>query len=98
MRIVCPHCGDRGLDEFLYYGDASVTRPDSAASTAMEDFTRYVYERANLAGSHAELWYHSAGCHAWLVVTRNVVDHQISAVELARDVARRKTPTSRGGS
>ena len=28
MRIPCPFCGDRELDEFTYLGDASVQRPD----------------------------------------------------------------------
>ena len=26
MRIPCPHCGPRGLEEFLYHGDATVKR------------------------------------------------------------------------
>lgn len=96
MRISCPHCGDRGLDEYVYHGDASVSRPDFSAPTAMEDFVRYVYERVNPAGDHKELWYHSAGCHAWLVVTRNTSDHEIKSVEIARDAARRNKATSRG--
>jgi sarcosine oxidase subunit delta len=53
----------------------------------MADFTRYVFERSNPAGLHRELWYHAAGCHAWLVVTRNIATHAISSVEIARDVA-----------
>ena len=31
----------------------------------------YVYLRDNPAGAHRELWYHGAGCRAWLVVTRD---------------------------
>ena len=27
MRINCPLCGDRPLEEFVYRGDATVTRP-----------------------------------------------------------------------
>ncbi|HEX2842339.1 sarcosine oxidase subunit delta [Hyphomicrobium sp.] len=87
MRIACPYCGERSLDEFVYSGDATVKRPDFASPTAAVDFTRYVYERTNPPGEHRELWYHSAGCHAWLVVTRNVATHAISKVESARDVA-----------
>lgn len=87
MRIACPHCGERSLDEFLYSGDATVKRPDFASPTAVEEFVAYTYERTNPAGPHRELWYHAAGCHAWLVVTRNVATHAISSVELARDVA-----------
>ncbi len=29
MRITCPYCGERALEEFTYRGDATVTRPDS---------------------------------------------------------------------
>jgi methylglutamate dehydrogenase subunit B len=88
MRIACPYCGERSLDEFVYSGDATVKRPDAASPTAMEDFVRYAYERTNPPGMHRELWYHSAGCHAWLVVTRGVATHVITSVEVARDVAR----------
>jgi sarcosine oxidase subunit delta len=87
MRIDCPCCGDRGNEEFVYHGDATVTRPDKDSPTAMAEFTRYVFERTNPAGLHRELWYHAAGCHAWLVVTRNIATHAISSVEIARDVA-----------
>ncbi len=87
MRIACPHCGERSLDEFLYSGDATVKRPDFASPTAMDEFVAYTFERKNPPGPHRELWYHAAGCHAWLVVTRNVSTHVISSVELARDVA-----------
>jgi methylglutamate dehydrogenase subunit B len=87
MRITCPHCGDRSLDEFAYHGDATVRRPDPASPTAMAEFVAYAFERVNPAGEHRELWYHAAGCHAWLVVTRNVVTHVITKVERASDVA-----------
>ena len=29
MRIKCPYCGERALEEFTYRGDATVTRPTS---------------------------------------------------------------------
>ncbi|MBV03641.1 MAG: hypothetical protein CML45_04535 [Rhodobacteraceae bacterium] len=35
-----------------------------------------------------ELWYHEQGDRSWLVVTRNTITHEITSVELARDVAR----------
>ncbi len=97
MRIACPYCGERSLDEFVYSGDASVKRPDFASPTAMEEFTRYVYERTNSPGQHRELWYHSAGCHAWLVVTRNVSTHVISSVEAAREVALKEKSQAKDG-
>lgn len=87
MRIACPHCGERSLDEYLYLGDATVRRPDISSPTAAAEFVSYVYERTNPPGKHRELWYHAAGCHAWLVVTRDVSTHAIASVELAKDVA-----------
>ncbi len=44
------------------------------------------YLRDNPAGEHRELWYHEQGDRSWLVVTRNTLTHEISKVELARDV------------
>lgn len=87
MRINCPHCGERSLDEYLYHGDATLTRPDMASPNAMDEFVSYVFVRTNPPGKHRELWYHSAGCHAWLVVTREIATHNILSVELAKDVA-----------
>ena len=87
MRIACPHCGTRGLDEFAYLGDAAVVRPDPAAEIAEAAFVDYVYLRDNPAGRHRELWSHALGCQSWLVVTRDVRTHAIEGVENARDVA-----------
>lgn len=101
MRITCPCCGERALDEFSYYGDATVKRPDIASPTAMPEFVAYTFERVNAAGPHRELWYHTAGCHLWLVITRNVINHEILSVETARDVALARTqqlPTPGRGS
>jgi sarcosine oxidase subunit delta len=85
MRIHCPLCGERGVEEFVYHGDATVTRPTVDASP--EAWVEYVYLRDNPAGPHDELWYHSAGCHAWLVVRRDVRSHAVMGARLARDVA-----------
>ena len=89
MRIACPYCGERDVQEFTYLGDAAKVRPDGMDATpdAMHD---YVYLRDNPAGTHRELWYHAAGCHAWLAVVRDTRTHTISEVEPARDVALRR--------
>jgi sarcosine oxidase subunit delta len=87
MRFECPYCGARGLEEFAYHGDATVTRPRDGGVAQTEAWTDYVYLRDNPAGLHRELWFHAAGCHAWLVVTRDLRNHDIASVELARAVA-----------
>jgi sarcosine oxidase subunit delta len=83
MRIPCPHCGTRDVQEFSYLGDATLRRPEGTEATDAAMFA-YVYQRENPAGRHRELWYHGAGCHAWLVVTRDTRSHAIEAVEPAK--------------
>ncbi|MCB6178904.1 sarcosine oxidase subunit delta [Rhodobacter sp. Har01] len=81
MRLTCPLCGDRDRREFHYYGsDAYLDRPaEGAAPAAWDD---YLHNRDNPAGLTKDLWYHEQGCAQWLVVTRNTVTHEVSAVEL----------------
>lgn len=81
MRIDCPWCGKRNRDEFRYLGDANVKRPEADAD--MQNWIDFVYLRDNPAGVHRELWYHAAGCHSWLVVTRDTTTHEITDVTLA---------------
>ena len=88
MIINHPLLGPRDAQEFTYLGDASlINRPDWQADDAAEQFYNYQYLRNNPAGEHRELWFHEGGDRSWLVVTRNTVTHEISNVELARDVA-----------
>ena len=89
MIINHPLLGPRDAQEFTYLGDASlIDRPDWQADDAAEQFYNYQYLRNNPAGEHRELWFHEGGDRSWLVVTRSTVTHEISNVELARDVAR----------
>ena len=88
MIINHPLLGPRDAAEFVYRGDvALMDRPDGvdADPAAMHD---YLYLRDNPAGEHQELWYHEQGDRSWLVITRNTLTHEITKVELARDVAR----------
>ncbi|MGB0960147.1 MAG: sarcosine oxidase subunit delta [Halocynthiibacter sp.] len=91
MIINHPLLGPRDAQEFTYLGDASlINRPDWQAEDAAAQFSEYLYLRENPAGTHRELWFHEQGDRSWLVVTRNTVTHEISTVELARDVARKE--------
>ena len=86
--ITHPLLGPRDVSEFVYLGDASlINRPDWQDENAAENFYDYLYLRENPAGKHQELWYHEHGDRSWLVVTRNTLTHEITKVELARDVA-----------
>jgi len=89
MIINHPLLGPRDAAEFIYLGDASlIDRPDWQAEDAQQAFHDYGYLRDNPAGLHQELWYHEQGDRSWLVVTRDTLSHEITKVELARDVAR----------
>ena len=81
MRIPCPHCGERGNDEFSYLGAADPIRP--AVEASAEAWHDYVYQRENSAGAHREFWQHLHGCRRWLLVTRDTSTHAIIAVEPA---------------
>jgi sarcosine oxidase subunit delta len=88
MIIEHPLLGPRDSAEFVYMGDAAlIDRPDPDTATA-EDWHAYGYLRDNPAGEMRELWFHEGGDRSWLVVTRNTLTHEITAVALARDVAR----------
>ena len=89
MIINHPLLGPRDSAEFTYLGDASlIHRPDWQDDDSLKNFTNYGYVRDNPAGLHRELWFHEGGDRSWLVVTRDTTTHEITAVELARDVAR----------
>ncbi|MEL6954353.1 MAG: sarcosine oxidase subunit delta [Pseudomonadota bacterium] len=92
MIIPHPLLGPRDASEFTYLGDASLlARPDPSAEGALDAFHDYLHLRDNPAGQHRELWYHEQGDRSWLVVTRDTLSHEITAVELARDVALRES-------
>jgi sarcosine oxidase subunit delta len=91
MIINHPLLGPRDAAEFTYMGDASLMdRPDGMAEDALSSFISYGYLRDNPAGAHQELWFHEQGDRSWLVVTRNTLTHEITKVELASDVARKR--------
>jgi len=91
MIINHPLLGPRDAAEFYHLGAATlIERPDPDHADAAEQFYEYIYVRDNPAGEYRELWYHEQGDRSWLVVTRSTLTHEISSVELARDVARAK--------
>jgi heterotetrameric sarcosine oxidase delta subunit len=77
LLIDCPHCGPRAQVEFTYERTVdSVVQPDAAPDEAMAR----LFSRANPRGPDAEIWRHSFGCRAWLVMTRDRVTHAISDI------------------
>jgi len=87
MIIDHPILGARDSQEFVCLGDAALMNRPDGMTAGIEAFHGWLYIRDNPAGEHRELWYHEQGDRSWLVVTRNTVTHEITKVELARDVA-----------
>ena len=84
MRIPCPLCGSRDRREFSVMGAQDyLHRP--APDAPPEAWDNHLHLRDNPAGPTQELWYHEAGCGAWLVIDRNTVTHEIAAVALVAD-------------
>ena len=82
MRITCPNCGERDRREFYYQGDAlALDRPAEDAGPQVWD--DYLRNRDSLAGDIRDMWFHEAGCRAWLVIDRNTVTHAVHKVTLA---------------
>lgn len=77
MIIPCPHCGKRYSTEFSYEGDATLSRPNGPVDNPETDWYNYVYARKNTVDNHHELWHHVAGCRQYIVVTRNLRNHDI---------------------
>lgn len=86
MRIPCPFCGERGSEEFTVIGAADPVRPAADADEAA--WVDYVHLRENRAGEHRELWQHTHGCRAWLIVTRDTVTHAVQSAVPAADAGR----------
>ena len=82
MRIPCPYCGERDVQEFVYRGDASPSRPKDD-----EGFYAYVYLRRNVAGVMREHWYHAQGCRNWIEVERDTRSHEMSGSAFAKRAA-----------
>lgn len=77
LLIVCPHCGPRNNDEFVFGGEAS-SRPGPEVSP--DTWRSYLYDRANVAGWQTEQWFHVAGCRRFLNIERNTITNEIRSV------------------
>lgn len=74
IRIPCPHCGSRPLEEFLFGEVPEV--PRSITEPMARDFDR-AFMRTNPEGPVVERWFHVDGCRRWLTVTRDTRDETI---------------------
>jgi sarcosine oxidase subunit delta len=68
LRISCPHCGVRPIEEFVYGEVPSV--PGSIADPDARDVDRG-FMRSNPEGVQIERWFHLYGCRRWLTLQRD---------------------------
>jgi heterotetrameric sarcosine oxidase delta subunit len=77
MQISCPHCGPRAQGEFVYERTVdSVVALDMTPDVAMAT----LFARTNPRGVDEEIWRHTIGCRAWMMLTRHRVTHVIEEV------------------
>ena len=77
MLVDCPHCGPRAQAEFTYERTLdSIVMIDMPGDQAISR----LYARINPRGLDDELWRHSFGCRAWLVLRRHRTTHAIETV------------------
>lgn len=77
MRLPCPWCGLRDVEEFRYGGAAGVLRPNDPVTVDDAAWADYLFYRDNPRGPHRERWVHAWGCRQWFVVERDTVTHAV---------------------
>jgi sarcosine oxidase subunit delta len=75
MRIHCPHCGPRAQSEFIYERTVDSVVPLNAP---VDEAMAKLFTRNNPRGVDDEIWRHTYGCRAWMVLTRHRVTNEIS--------------------
>ncbi len=68
MKLSCPNCGRRSVEEFRYGEIPNV--PDSITDVDERDIDR-IYMKANPDGTTTEAWFHEFGCRRWFRVERD---------------------------
>jgi len=81
QQFNCPFCGPRDQSEFTYLREAATIPALDAGVAAWQKF---VYERDNPCGAHAEWWHHNHGCRQVLEIMRHTQTHEVVEVRTAR--------------
>ena len=75
MLIACPHCGPRAQSEFIYERTVDSVVPLNAP---VHEAMAKLFTPNNPRGVDDEIWRHTYGCRAWMVLTRHRVTNEIS--------------------
>lgn len=84
LLIPCVHCGPRAEIEFAFGGEAGSSRPADPAALSDEEWSDYLYARANPKGRSEERWVHSGGCGQWFILVRDTATHEVTNVYLPK--------------
>jgi sarcosine oxidase subunit delta len=79
LLIACPYCGERPEIEFVYGGQAHLTRPSGGAEVTDQTWSDFLYSRDNPKGLHAERWRHTHGCGRFFNALRDTTTDQFAA-------------------
>jgi sarcosine oxidase, subunit delta len=83
LLIDCPYCGERPELEFVYGGQAHLARPADPSAASAQEWTQFLYSRANTRGVHAERWRHTHGCGRFFNALRDTTnDHFIATYKV----------------
>ena len=74
LQIICPTCGRRPVEEFIY-GEIPVV-PDEIVDADARDVDRS-FMHGNPEGLITERWFHLYGCRRWATVRRDTRTDQL---------------------
>ncbi|MCB0037476.1 MAG: sarcosine oxidase subunit delta [Anaerolineales bacterium] len=74
IRIPCPHCGERPVEEFVYGEILEV--PEEITDPEARDLDR-AFMFNNPEGVQTEAWFHSYGCRRWVRLKRDTRTDEI---------------------
>lgn len=80
LQITCPYCGTRDETEFVFGGEAHITRPPAPEKVSDGEWADYLFNRTNPKGIHYERWQHRFGCRQWFNMARDTVTHEIHSI------------------
>ena len=78
IRISCPNCGPRAVEEWVYGEVFSV--PDEIADPDERDIDRG-FMHNNPEGPVREAWFHLYGCRRWIYLSRDTTTDRILGIE-----------------
>jgi sarcosine oxidase, subunit delta len=96
LLIDCPYCGERSELEFVYGGEAHISRPAAAAGVTLGQWSDYLYARTNTRGVHAERWRHTRGCGRFFNALRDTTTDQFIAIYKIGDPRPVQAPPHKG--